>query len=116
MSASACPSGYLCGWSGTDATGSMMKTRTDMPTMGTWDNRIRSYWNRTSSVSCLYSDPSTAAPTSPTRRTTACPATTRASTRRSAPSSSFPTSGSAWVRPTPSGTRSPLRAPPDSAT
>ncbi|MFB8177649.1 FG-GAP-like repeat-containing protein [Streptomyces sp. NPDC055966] len=56
-SASACPSGYLCGWSGTNETGSMMKTRTNMTTMGTWDNKIRSYWNRTSSVSCLYTDP-----------------------------------------------------------
>ncbi|GHF20549.1 ATP/GTP-binding protein [Streptomyces spiralis] len=55
-SASSCPSGYLCGWSGTNETGSMMKTRADMPTMGSWDNRIRSFWNRTSSVSCLYTD------------------------------------------------------------
>ncbi|MFD7055274.1 FG-GAP-like repeat-containing protein [Streptomyces sp. NPDC059340] len=55
-SASSCPSGYLCGWSGTNETGSMMKTRADMPTMGSWDNRIRSFWNRTSSFSCLYTD------------------------------------------------------------
>jgi hypothetical protein len=51
---SACPSGYVCGWSGTDATGSMMKTRVSMATLGTWDNKIWSYWNRTSSVACLY--------------------------------------------------------------
>lgn len=50
-SASSCPSGYLCGWSGTNETGSMMKARADMPTMGSWDNRIRSFWNRTSSFS-----------------------------------------------------------------
>ncbi|MGW1160942.1 FG-GAP-like repeat-containing protein [Streptomyces sp. NPDC002519] len=53
-SASSCPSGYLCGWSGTSETGSMMKTRADMPTMGAWDNRIRSFWNRTSSFACLF--------------------------------------------------------------
>ncbi|GAX57539.1 hypothetical protein AQJ27_46330 [Streptomyces olivochromogenes] len=34
----------------------MMKTRADMPTMGSWDNRIRSFWNRTPSFSCLYTD------------------------------------------------------------
>ncbi|MFB7505727.1 FG-GAP-like repeat-containing protein [Streptomyces broussonetiae] len=56
-SASACPSGYLCGWSGTSETGSMVKARADMPTMGSWDNRIRSFWNRTPSFACLYTDP-----------------------------------------------------------
>ncbi|MFJ9909819.1 FG-GAP-like repeat-containing protein [Streptomyces sp. NPDC101152] len=56
-SASSCPSGYLCAWSGTNTTGSMMKTRTNMPTMGSWNNKIRSYWNRTSRISCLFTDP-----------------------------------------------------------
>jgi hypothetical protein len=53
----ACPKGYFCGWSGENATGTMMKTKTDMPTMGSWDNRIRSSANRTSVVVSLYSEP-----------------------------------------------------------
>lgn len=53
----ACPKGYFCGWTGADATGSMMKTKTNMPTMGAWDNRLKSTNNRTSSVACWYYDP-----------------------------------------------------------
>lgn len=53
----ACPKGYFCGWTGEDATGSMMKTNKNMPTMGSWDNRIKSASNRTSSVVCWYYDP-----------------------------------------------------------
>lgn len=56
-SASSCPSGYLCGWSGTNTTGSMMKTRANMATMGSWNDKIRSYWNWTSKISCLFTDP-----------------------------------------------------------
>jgi hypothetical protein len=50
----ACPSGYFCGWSGPGATGSMMKTKTNMATMGSWDNRIISVSNRSSSIVCSY--------------------------------------------------------------
>ncbi|WP_410169439.1 FG-GAP-like repeat-containing protein, partial [Actinacidiphila rubida] len=49
-----CPAGYACGWSGLNATGSMLKTKVSMATLGTWDNRIRSYYNRTSGVACWF--------------------------------------------------------------
>lgn len=52
----ACPKGYFCGWSGENATGSMLKTNKDMPTMGAWNNRILSSSNRSSSVVCSYND------------------------------------------------------------
>jgi hypothetical protein len=52
----ACPEGYVCGWSGGSATGSMMKTNKNMPTMGSWNNRILTLSNRTTSVVCTYAD------------------------------------------------------------
>jgi hypothetical protein len=52
----ACPKGYFCGWTGDDATGSMMKTNKSMPTMGSWDNRILAVSNRTTSIVCRYVD------------------------------------------------------------
>ncbi|MFC9113410.1 FG-GAP-like repeat-containing protein [Streptomyces sp. NPDC057092] len=51
-----CPSGYFCGWSGEDAKGSMWKTKNNVADLGSWDNRIRSYVNRTQSIACLYED------------------------------------------------------------
>ena len=53
----ACPKGYVCGWSGTNGTGALYKTKTSEPTLGSWSDRIRSYWNRTSEDACLYTLP-----------------------------------------------------------
>ena len=50
----ACPKGYVCGWSGTNGTGALYKTKSDEPTLGSWSDRIRSYWNRTNEDACLY--------------------------------------------------------------
>lgn len=52
-----CPSGYFCGFTGDDGSGSMFKTSRDMPTLGSWDDKIRSYTNRSASIACLYGDP-----------------------------------------------------------
>ncbi|MFJ6935457.1 FG-GAP-like repeat-containing protein [Streptomyces sp. NPDC101132] len=50
-----CAAGYFCAWTNESATGSRLQTRTDMPWLGsTYDNRIRSFTNRTSMVACLY--------------------------------------------------------------
>ncbi|MET9773022.1 FG-GAP-like repeat-containing protein [Streptomyces sp. NPDC006367] len=51
-----CPAGYFCGWSGESATGSMWKTDKSVADLGSWDNRILSYVNRTKSVACVYED------------------------------------------------------------
>ncbi|WP_034090802.1 FG-GAP-like repeat-containing protein [Streptacidiphilus albus] len=51
----ACPRGYVCGWSGTEGTGQLYKTKSSEPTLGAWSDRIRSYWNRSSEDACLYS-------------------------------------------------------------
>jgi peptidase inhibitor family I36 len=52
-----CPSGYFCGFTGTHGDGTMFKTSADMPTLGSWDNRIRSFTNRGSHFACLYTEP-----------------------------------------------------------
>ncbi|MFI9588449.1 FG-GAP-like repeat-containing protein [Streptomyces sp. NPDC052236] len=49
-----CPTGYFCGFTGTSGDGTMFKTKVNMPTMGSWDNKIRSYTNRAGQISCLY--------------------------------------------------------------
>ncbi|MER8035706.1 FG-GAP-like repeat-containing protein [Streptomyces hydrogenans] len=49
-----CPSGYFCAWTKENAQGTMLKTRTDMPTMGSYGTRYGSYINRTSSIACMY--------------------------------------------------------------
>ncbi len=51
-----CPSGYFCGWSGESATGSMWKTNKNLADLGSWNDKIRSYVNRTQSIACLYED------------------------------------------------------------
>ncbi|MFB7357975.1 FG-GAP-like repeat-containing protein [Streptomyces gardneri] len=51
-----CPSGYFCGFTGTAGDGSMFKTNKSMATLGTWDNKIRSFTNKSSEIACLYSD------------------------------------------------------------
>ncbi|MDN3268552.1 FG-GAP-like repeat-containing protein [Streptomyces sp. MA15] len=51
-----CPSGYFCGWSGEGAKGSMWKTGKSLADLGSWDDRIRSFVNRTQSIACLYED------------------------------------------------------------
>ncbi|MER8067499.1 FG-GAP-like repeat-containing protein [Streptomyces sp. NPDC094034] len=49
-----CPAGYFCGWSGESATGQMYKTNKSVADLGTWDNKIRSYVNRTKLIACVY--------------------------------------------------------------
>ncbi|MFJ5151077.1 peptidase inhibitor family I36 protein [Streptomyces sp. NPDC088353] len=51
-----CPSGYFCGWTGKSANGSMWKTNKSVADLGSWDNKIRSYVNRTKSIACLDED------------------------------------------------------------
>ncbi|CAL9483870.1 hypothetical protein SUDANB58_03110 [Streptomyces sp. enrichment culture] len=51
-----CPVGYFCGWSGEGATGQMYKTARNVADLGGWNDRIRSYANRTKSIACLYDD------------------------------------------------------------
>jgi hypothetical protein len=51
-----CPAGYFCGWSGESATGQMYKTNKSVPDLGSWDNKIRSYTNRTQLIACVYED------------------------------------------------------------
>ncbi|MFF8607768.1 FG-GAP-like repeat-containing protein [Streptomyces sp. NPDC015346] len=51
-----CPTGYFCAWKSESATGEMYKTNTSRATLGTWDNKFRSYTNRTSMYACLYED------------------------------------------------------------
>lgn len=52
-----CPSGYFCGFSETSGRGTLFKTNKSMATLGTWDNKIRSYTNKSSVIACLFSDP-----------------------------------------------------------
>ncbi|MGW9437031.1 peptidase inhibitor family I36 protein, partial [Streptomyces sp. NPDC055607] len=52
-----CPSGYFCAWQNAEATGSMFKTNTNKATLGLWDGKIVTGLNRTSMVTCLYSNP-----------------------------------------------------------
>nr|WTB32669.1 FG-GAP-like repeat-containing protein [Streptomyces sp. NBC_00830] len=49
-----CPAGYFCGWSGESATGQMYKTNKNVADLGSWDNKIRSYVNRTKLIACVY--------------------------------------------------------------
>ncbi|MEU7069548.1 FG-GAP-like repeat-containing protein [Streptomyces narbonensis] len=49
-----CPAGYFCAWTQEDAKGSMLKTKTNMATMGSWGTRFGSYINRTSVYACMY--------------------------------------------------------------
>ncbi|WP_217141319.1 FG-GAP-like repeat-containing protein [Streptomyces sp. AC627_RSS907] len=51
-----CPAGYFCGWTGESADGSMWKTNKSVADLGSWDNKIRSYVNRTTSIACVYED------------------------------------------------------------
>jgi hypothetical protein len=51
-----CPAGYFCGWTGESANGSMWKTNKSVADLGSWDNKIRSYVNRTKSIACVYED------------------------------------------------------------
>ncbi|MFF5426904.1 MULTISPECIES: FG-GAP-like repeat-containing protein [unclassified Streptomyces] len=52
-----CPSGYFCAWKSDNGTGTMYKTNTNAPTLGSWDNTFRSVVNRTNKFACLYDDP-----------------------------------------------------------
>ncbi|MFD3663475.1 FG-GAP-like repeat-containing protein [Streptomyces sp. NPDC058659] len=52
-----CPAGYFCAWTQEDAKGSMLKTKTNMATMGSLGTRFGSYINRTSVYACLYESP-----------------------------------------------------------
>ncbi|MFG2640145.1 peptidase inhibitor family I36 protein [Streptomyces sp. NPDC048370] len=49
-----CPKGYFCAWTNTNGTGSMFKTKTSVPTLGSWDNKIQLRYNRTGSNVCMY--------------------------------------------------------------
>ncbi|MFD8008928.1 FG-GAP-like repeat-containing protein [Streptomyces sp. NPDC058955] len=49
-----CPSGYFCAWTQENAQGTMLKTRTNLPTMGSYGTRYGSYINRTSAYACMY--------------------------------------------------------------
>ncbi|PZH14857.1 ATP/GTP-binding protein [Streptomyces sp. NTH33] len=51
-----CPAGYFCGWTGKSANGSMWKTNKNVADLGSWDNKIRSYTNRTKKIACVYED------------------------------------------------------------
>ncbi|MFE3631364.1 FG-GAP-like repeat-containing protein [Streptomyces goshikiensis] len=52
-----CPTGYFCAWTNDNATGPMLKVKTDQPTLGAFDNKIRATSNRTDKIVCLYSEP-----------------------------------------------------------
>lgn len=116
-STSDCPSGYFCGWADAAAKGSMYKTKTNVADLGGWDNKIRTFVNRTKSIACLYdlknyAPGSTYWPQEPDEP--GSPAPTRR--RRSAPSSSSAPSVSAISPPTQAGSPRPPRRPPASAT
>ncbi|MFI1105851.1 FG-GAP-like repeat-containing protein [Streptomyces melanogenes] len=51
-----CPSGYFCAWRTDDGSGTMFKTTTSQPTLGSWDNQFRTVINRTSLIACAYDD------------------------------------------------------------
>ncbi|MEV5724783.1 FG-GAP-like repeat-containing protein [Streptomyces pharetrae] len=51
-----CPAGYFCGWSAEGAGGSMWKTSKSVADLGSWDDKIRSYVNRTKVIACVYED------------------------------------------------------------
>ncbi|MFJ5136109.1 FG-GAP-like repeat-containing protein [Streptomyces sp. NPDC088707] len=51
-----CPKGYLCGWADGNGAGSMFRTKTSMPTLGSWDNKIRMRYNRTDVNVCLFDE------------------------------------------------------------
>ncbi|MFI2643360.1 FG-GAP-like repeat-containing protein [Streptomyces sp. NPDC018610] len=51
-----CPAGYWCGWANQNATGSMYKTNKSVADLGSWDNKIHSYVNRTKSIACVYDE------------------------------------------------------------
>lgn len=52
-----CPAGYFCGFTGTSGGGTMFKTNKSMATLGTWDNKIRSFTNKSAVIACVYTDP-----------------------------------------------------------
>ncbi|MFE5915147.1 FG-GAP-like repeat-containing protein [Streptomyces wedmorensis] len=52
-----CPAGYFCAWTQENAEGSMLKTKTNMATMGSSGTQFGSYINRTSLYACLYASP-----------------------------------------------------------
>ncbi|MER5964951.1 FG-GAP-like repeat-containing protein [Streptomyces sp. NPDC002057] len=52
-----CPKGYFCAWKTDNATGTMYKTKTNAPTLGSWDNAFRTIANRTDKFVCTYDSP-----------------------------------------------------------
>ncbi|MCH0562978.1 MULTISPECIES: FG-GAP-like repeat-containing protein [unclassified Streptomyces] len=58
-----CPSGYFCAWKTDDGTGTMFKTRTDLSSLGSWDNAFHAVVNHTSKFACLYDDANFSGPT-----------------------------------------------------
>ncbi|WP_149183597.1 FG-GAP-like repeat-containing protein [Streptomyces sp. TRM49041] len=52
-----CPAGYFCAWKTDDGTGTMFKTKTNVATLGAWDNTFRAVVNRTSKFACLHDEP-----------------------------------------------------------
>ncbi len=102
--ADGCPSGYFCGFSGSNWDGSMMKTRTSMPTLGSWDRKIRSYDNLTPYWVCLddganyglptwWVRPGSGGGTDPTARSIRFTTTQRACTTTPYPPYDAPTKG-----------------------
>ncbi|MGW2764209.1 FG-GAP-like repeat-containing protein [Streptomyces sp. NPDC001275] len=55
-SSNSCPAGYFCGWMGKSPNGSMWKTNKNVADLGSWDNKIHTYTNRTKKIACLYED------------------------------------------------------------
>ncbi|MGW3510098.1 FG-GAP-like repeat-containing protein [Streptomyces sp. NPDC000994] len=55
-SSNSCPAGYFCGWKGEGPNGSMWKTNKNVADLGSWDNKIHTYTNRTKKIACLYED------------------------------------------------------------
>jgi hypothetical protein len=51
-----CPVGYFCGWANEGASGSMWKTNKSVADLGSWDDKIRSFANRTKVIACVYDD------------------------------------------------------------
>ncbi|MFE3070468.1 FG-GAP-like repeat-containing protein [Streptomyces sp. NPDC059247] len=52
-----CPDGYFCAWSSSSTSGTMFKTKTSKPTLGTWNNKFQVAINRSSLIACTYDDP-----------------------------------------------------------
>ncbi|MGW8989491.1 FG-GAP-like repeat-containing protein [Streptomyces zhihengii] len=52
-----CSMGYLCVWGAQGYDGPMLKTKSSMATLGSWDGKVETVFNRTSSIACLYDSP-----------------------------------------------------------